>query len=80
MEDLKTLLQRCEEYLQKEDWDGLIDLLGKVGEEHIRGLDLNTARECLDLLERLIREGEERRNRVAEALINIKKLKEGYKA
>ncbi|WPM32375.1 hypothetical protein IAE16_01545 [Hydrogenobacter sp. T-2] len=78
MEDLKQLLLRCEIYLQQEDWDKLIETLSGIKEEHINNLDAQSAQECLRILEYLITQGEEVRNRLSEALVNIKRFRGGY--
>ncbi len=80
MEDLKQLLLQCEMYLQQGDWDRLMEALSSIQQEHINSLDLKTAQECLKILEHLITQGEEVRNKLAEALVNIKKFKESYGA
>ncbi len=79
MEDLKKLLLQCEVYLRQGDWDKLIDVLNGITQEHIESLDLETARECFRILEYLIREGEQIRNKMAESLVNFRRFKEGYK-
>ncbi|MEN3028094.1 MAG: hypothetical protein ABDH29_02490 [Aquificaceae bacterium] len=78
MEDLKRLLLECQLYLQQGDWDRLLERLSSVDPEDIEKLDLNTAQECLAILNHLIKEGEERRNGIATALLNLKKFKESY--
>ncbi|MCS6998429.1 MAG: hypothetical protein RMH93_03845 [Aquificaceae bacterium] len=78
MEDLKRLLLECQLYLQQGDWDRLVERLSSVSSEDIEKLDLKTAQECLAILEHLIREGEEHRNRIATTLVNLKKFKESY--
>ncbi len=78
MENLKQLLLQCEIYLQQEDWDRLIETLNSIEQEHFNGLDLQTAQECLRILEHLIAEGEKVRNKLAENLVNLKRFKEGY--
>ena len=78
MEDLKQLLLQCEIYLQQQDWDKLIETLSGIKEEHINNLDVQTAQECLRILEYLITQGEKVRNKLAEALVNIKRLGETY--
>ncbi|HAV39676.1 MAG: hypothetical protein AB1353_05445 [Aquificota bacterium] len=78
MENLKKLLLQCEVYLQQGDWDKLIEVLNGVTQEHIESLDLETAQECYRILEHLIKESQQIRNKMAESLINFKKFKEGY--
>lgn len=78
MEDLKQLLLRCEVYLQQEDWDKLIETLSSINQEHMENLDLQTAQECLRILEHLIAGGEVLRNKLAEGLVNLKRFKESY--
>lgn len=80
MENLKQLLLQCEIYIQEGDWDKLIEALNSIGQEHINNLDYQTAYECYRILEHLIAEGEKARNRLAEAMVNIKKFKESYGA
>ncbi len=79
MEDLKKLLLQCEVYLQQRDWDRLIEVLESITQEHIEGLDLETVKECYRILQHLIREGEEVRNKMAEGLLNFRRFKEGYR-
>lgn len=78
MEDLKNLLLQCEVYLQQGEWDKLIEALNSIKQEDIEKLDIKTAEECLRILNYLIKEGEELRNRMAESLVNLKRFKEGY--
>ncbi len=78
MEDLKQLLLRCEVYLQQGDWDKLIETLNGIGQEHFKKLDLQTAQECVRIIEHLIAEGERARNKLAENLVNLKRFKQGY--
>lgn len=80
MEDLKQLLLQCEIYLQQGDLDKLIEILNSINQDHMENLDLQTAQECLRILEHLIAGGEELRNKLAESFINLKRFKESYGA
>ncbi len=78
MESLKQLLLSCQVYLQEGDWDKLTEALGSIRQEQIENLDLSTAQECLNILEHLIKDAEDARNKIAENLVNLRKFKEGY--
>ncbi len=78
MESLKQLLLSCQVYLQEGDWDKLTEALGSIRQEQIENLDLATAQECLNILEHLIKDAEDARNKIAENLVNLRKFKEGY--
>jgi len=78
MENLKKLLLQCEVYLQQGDWDKAIDVLNSITQEQIESLDLETAKECFRILDHLIKEGEQIRNKMAENLVNFRRFKEGY--
>ena len=54
MENLKKLLLQCETYLQQGDWDKAIDVLNSITQEQIESLDLETAKECVRILDHLI--------------------------
>ncbi len=78
MESLKQLLLSCQVYLQEGEWDKLTEALGSIRQEQIENLDLSTAQECLNILEHLIKDAEDARNKIAENLVNLRKFKEGY--
>ncbi|RMH06118.1 MAG: hypothetical protein D6699_02615 [Aquificota bacterium] len=78
MESLKQLLLKCEVYLKEGNWDALISTLSQISEEHIKGLTLEEAQECIRIIEHLTAQGESLRFSLAESLANLRRFKDAY--
>ncbi len=78
MESLKQLLLKCEVYLKEGNWDALISTLSQISEEHIKGLTLEEAQECIRIIEHLTAQGESLRLSLAESMANLRRFKDAY--
>lgn len=75
MESLKALLLECQLLIKEEKWEEAISKLKSLSEEHFKNLTLEEAKECLNLLNFLIQQTEEKKLQIAQTMVNINRLK-----
>ncbi len=76
-ESLKELLLKCEVYLEEGDFDSLVDTLEKLASVDLKNLSKEDYEEALRIVDFLIKRAEEKRDNVAQKLMNFQRFK-GY--
>jgi len=76
-DDIKKTLSECQIYLENGDYDRLIESLRKLQKVDFSTLSEQEAKEAYKTVTFLIEKAEERRNEIAQKLVNFKRFK-GY--
>ncbi|NPA40990.1 MAG: hypothetical protein GXO18_01800 [Aquificae bacterium] len=74
---LKELLLKCEVYLEREDFDSLMETLEEVLKLDFSNLSKEEYEEALKIIEFLIQKAEKKKHDIAEKLFNFQRFK-GY--
>ncbi|ADC90067.1 hypothetical protein Thal_1438 [Thermocrinis albus DSM 14484] len=76
MEEFRKLLLEAEVCLKAGDWDRLLEVLDKLKDTPVDGMSLEEANACYRVLNQMLEELEKARNRIAEALVNVRRFKD----